>query len=145
MVSTPVGARCRNCAQIKRMVLLLKPVEMARSAAYGVGVAGVGFVIALILPSFGPFLQLLIYGAVGYAAGEAVSTGANRKRAPELGPIAVACLFLGYELGPVLFGLVLGEPFGPRLLLGPILALRSSIMIDVGLLIAGVLAWTRVR
>ena len=32
---------------------------------------------------------------VGFVVGEAVSVGANRKRARELAPIAVACLFLG--------------------------------------------------
>jgi hypothetical protein len=139
MVSTPVGARCPSCAQVKRLVLLVKPAEMARAAAYGIGVGALGVMIASAIP----FLGLLGYAIVGFGVGEAVSIGANRKRARELGPIAVACLFVGYELGLVILGLVLGAQLGPGLFLGPMLALRS--MLSLGLLIGALLAWMRVR
>jgi hypothetical protein len=139
LVSTPVGARCPSCAQVKRLVLLVKPAEMARAAAYGIGVGALGVMIASAIPVLG----LLGYAIVGFGVGEAVSIGANRKRARELGPIAVACLFVGYELGLVVLSLVLGGQLGPGVFLGPMLALRS--MIGLGLLIGALLAWMRVR
>jgi hypothetical protein len=139
LVSTPVGARCPSCAQVKRLVLLVKPAEIARAGAYGIAVGAVGVVIATAVP----LLSLLGYAIVGFAVGEAVSIGANRKRARELGPIAVACLFVGYELGMISLVVVLGGQLGPGMLLGPILALRS--MIGLGLLIGALLAWMRVR
>jgi hypothetical protein len=139
LVSAPVGARCPSCAQVKRLVLLVKPAEMARAAAYGIGVGAIGVVIASVIP----FLGLLGYAIVGFGVGEAVSIGANRKRARELGPLAVACLFVGYELGMIGLVVVLGGQIGPGMLIGPILALRS--MIGIGLLIGALLAWMRVR
>src|SRR4051794_6335365 len=87
LISTPVGARCPTCAQVKRFALSLKPAELAKSIAFGLGVAAIGSIIALFLPF--PFLPWMF---MGFATGEAVSVGANRKRVRELGPIAVVCV-----------------------------------------------------
>jgi hypothetical protein len=140
MVMSPVGARCPTCAQVKRFSLLVKPAELARAIAYGLGVAAIGTIIL----TFIPFLGIIGYAVVGFGVGEAVSVGANRKRVPILAPMAVACLFVGYELGLVVLGVATGFPFGPLLLLEPILALRGGLLI-VGLLIGALLAWMRVR
>jgi B-box zinc finger len=141
MVMTPVGARCPTCAQVKRFSLLLKPVELARAVGYGLGVAAIGTVVL----TFIPFLGLLGYAALGFGVGEVVSVGANRKRIPVLAPLAVACLFVGYWLGLVLFALVSGAPFGLLLLLSPILALPRAGLLVVGLLLGALLAWMRTR
>jgi hypothetical protein len=140
MIMSPVGARCPTCAQVKRFALLLKPIELVRAIGYGVGAAAVG---TLVL-SYIPFLGLLGFAGLGFGVGEAVSVGANRKRVPALAPVAVACLFVGYEVGVVILELMGGVRFGAELLLAPLLALRNNLLI-VGLLIGALLAWMRTR
>jgi hypothetical protein len=138
MVMSPVGARCPTCAQVKRFNLMLKPVELARSAVFGLFVGAIGTVIA----SFIPFLGIIGYAIVGFAVGEAVSVGANRKRAPVLAPLAVACLFIGFEIvvaGPVL---VSGFPIG--VVLSVVLRSFQGFTI-LGLLVGALLAWMRNR
>ena len=100
--------------------------------------------LGTLVLSFIPFLGLIGYAALGFGVGEGVSVGANRKRVPVLAPIAVACLFVGYELGFVILGLVNGVPLSVGLVLAPIFALRGGLLI-VGLLIGALLAWMRVR
>jgi hypothetical protein len=143
LISTPVGARCPTCAQVKRFALLLKPAELARAVVFGIGTGALGTVIV----GFIPFLGLLGYMLMGFLVGETVSIGANRKRARELGFIAVACVFLGYWLGFV-FGIMIQfqgrVPLGPEVILAPIFALRNGLLL-VGLLVGALLAWMRVR
>jgi hypothetical protein len=141
MVDTPVGARCPTCARVKRFVLQVKPVELARAIGFGVAVGAVGTCIYTFVPFLGPLISFAI---VGFGVGQAVSIGANRKRARELAPIAVACLFVGYEIGLVGILATSGSPLGLGLLLTPILALRQQFLI-IGLLIGALLAWMRVR
>jgi hypothetical protein len=141
MVMTPVGARCPSCAQVKRFATLLKPAEIARVIAYGVGAAALGTVVLTYIP----FLGLIGFAALGFGVGEVVSLGANRKRVPILAPIAVACLFVGYWLGLVVLGLTSGATFGPLLLLAPVLGLFRGGLVIIGLLIGALLAWMRTR
>jgi uncharacterized membrane protein len=143
LVATPVGARCPACARVKRFGLLLKPAELARSIAFGLGVAAFGTLIV----GYIPFLGLLGYMLMGFLTGEAVSVGANRKRARELGVIAVACVFVGYELGTVLAIVVQFQGrlvIGPEVFALPLLQLRQGLLL-VGLLVGALLAWMRVR
>jgi uncharacterized membrane protein len=145
LVATPVGARCPDCARIKRFNFLVKPKEFAKATAMGLAVAAVG---SLIL-QFIPFIGLLGLAFIGFAVGEAVSVGANRKRARELGPLAVACFLVGIALGPALtdalnlqFGQVLAD-----VLLVPVRLLlfaRAPLQL-VGLGVGALLAWMRVR
>ena len=140
MVGTPVGARCPNCAGVKRFRMLLKPSELVRAVGFGIAVGAVGTVIYTIIPFMG---ALISFAIIGFGVGQAVSIGANRKRARELAPIALACLFLGYEIGLVA-RLVTETPFDPGLLLFPIIALRQ-IQTLIGLGVGALLAWMRVR
>ena len=80
---------------------------------------------------------------MGFLVGEAVSIGANRKRARELGPIAVACVLAGYELG-VVVGVVNRFGLSPALFVVPLLGL-TNILLLIGLLVGALLAWMRVR
>jgi hypothetical protein len=145
LVPTPVGARCPDCARVKRFAFLVKPREFARAAGMGLAVAAVG---AMIL-QFIPFLGLLGLAFIGFAVGEAVSVGANRKRAPELGPLAIACLVIGYLLEPALSDL-LSLHFAVAIediVLVPVrmlLMFRSPILL-IGLGVGALLAWMRVR
>jgi hypothetical protein len=142
MVMSPVGARCPTCAQVKRFSLLLKPAELARAVGFGLAVAIIGTVIVTIVAQFG--LALIGFAVVGFGVSEAVAVGANRKRVAALAPIAVACLFVGYEIGIVARLVSGGFPLGPRVLLLPIESLFSGLTI-VGLLIGALLAWMRVH
>ncbi len=139
LVMSPVGARCPTCAQVKRFALGLKPVEIARAIGYGIGVGAIGTIIL----TFIPFLGLIGYAALGFGVGEVVSIGANRKRVPSLPPLAVACLFLGYEVGSVALLMYRGVPLSFAIAL-PVAALFGGLTI-VGLLIGALLAWMRVR
>jgi hypothetical protein len=121
--------------------MLLKPAELARAVAYGVGAGAVGTIVATLIPFLGP---LFGYAIVGFLVGEATSIGANRKRVRELAPIAVGCLFAGYWLGLVAFLSVTSPVRGPELLLVPIALLRGGLVL-IGLLIGALLAWMRVR
>jgi hypothetical protein len=138
-ISTPVGARCPTCAQVKRGGSLLKPRELLQAAGYGLAVATVGTVIL----NFIPFLGLIGYAILGFGVGEAVATGVNRKRARELGLLAIACLFVGFVLGVSAFLVLNGVPFSVNLLLASLQALRG--MLIIGLLVGSLLAWMRVR
>ncbi len=139
MVMSPVGARCPTCAQVKRFALGLKPIEVLRLVGYGLVVGAVGSVIASLIP----FLSLFAFAAVGYAVGEVVSVGANRKRAPVLAPIAVACVVVGYDIG--LAGLLVtrGLPLSLALV-APITSLFVGFS-ALGLVLAALLAWMRAR
>jgi hypothetical protein len=144
LVSTPVGARCPTCAGVKRFSLLLKPRELARAVGSGLGVSAAGTIIMALIPLLAFLGPLILYMILGFVVGEAVSRGANRKRARELGPIAVGCLFVGYELGYLVLLAFNGAPLGPQLLLTPIL-LATRGLTGVGLLVGALLAWMRVR
>ncbi|HLZ27345.1 MAG TPA: B-box zinc finger protein [Chloroflexota bacterium] len=146
LVGTPVGARCPTCAGIKRFSINLKPRELARAVGYGIGVSAAGTILVALIPLLAILGPLIEYMVIGFVVGEGVSRGANRKRVPELGPIAVACLFVGYALAVVVLLVSGGQPIGPELLLAPILLLsRGGLMLMVGLLVGALLAWMRVR
>jgi len=140
MVETPVGARCPSCAGVKRFRSFLKPAELVRAVGYGIAVGAIGTVLYTLVPFLGPLISFAI---VGFGVGQVVSIGANRKRARELAPIAVACLFVGYEIGLVA-RFATETSFDPGLLLLPVLALRQ-LQTLLGLLVGSLLAWMRVR
>lgn len=141
LVSTPVGARCPTCARVKRFTVLalIRPRELMRAVLFGLGVA----VIGTIVLGYIPFLGLIGFALMGFGVGEAVAIGVNRKRARELGPVAVACVFIGYELGTII---ALEMRFGGALPLGPGVLIASFRGVTViGLLVGALLAWMRVR
>ena len=145
LVPTPVGARCPTCAQVKRFALLVKPMEMAKAIGLGVGVSAIGTLLLFSTPL--AILGLLGQALLGFLVGEAVSIGANRKRARELGPVAIVCLFVGYVLGTVLLGVSRLGPaaLSPTMFVAPLVILTSQPMLLIGLLLGALLAWMRVR
>jgi hypothetical protein len=124
--------------------MLLKPRELAKAIGYGVGAGAAGTAALSLIPLLAILGPLIYFALVGFGVGEAVSRGANRKRVRELAPIAVACLFVGYELGLVAVLAFSGTSLEPQLLLVPLLALRQ-LQILVGLLVGALLAWMRTR
>ena len=141
MVMSPVGARCPSCAQVKRFVIMLKPAEVARALAHGIGAATGGTILYFFVPFLGP---LISFALIGFGVGEATSIGANKKRVRELSVLAVVNLVIGFVLGFGLFGVLQGGPFRLELFLAPILVLRQPVFL-VGLLVGALLAWMRAR
>jgi hypothetical protein len=99
LVMTPVGARCRSCAQLRKSPLYdVSPTYYLRAVAAGLGVAALG---AYVLP-FIPFFQFFGMLLLGAAVGEAVTRAANRKRGTGLAVVAVVTLVAGAFLVPAL-------------------------------------------
>jgi len=110
LIYTSVGARCRDCAQVRRI-----PTYQI-SVAYllrGIGAAGamgaaIGGLWALLLPqatrAYGFYVLFLALG-IGYAIGESVSWATNRKRGPTLQGIAAAGVILAYLVHNLVAGL----------------------------------------
>src|SRR3972149_2372442 len=76
LVHTPVGARCRECANVRRLP------QYNISAAYLLRGAGgaLGALWAVLLPyQLALFFGLGVGLGVGYAVGEVVSLATNRK------------------------------------------------------------------
>lgn len=98
LVHSPVGVRCRECANIRRIPTYnMSGATFARAGAAAL-VAAVVLGIAWWL--FNPltyFLFGLLVGlAVGYGAGEAISVATNRKAGPPLQAFAVGAVVVAY-------------------------------------------------
>lgn len=102
LVQTPVGARCPECAALKRLpVYAVSPVLYARAIAAGLTTASALGAIWPFLP-FGGFLWLIIAAGIGYAIGEVVSLSVNRKRGPGLQAIAGISMVVSYTIRSLL-------------------------------------------
>ena len=96
---TPVGARCRACAGIRRLPTYnISTAFLARGAgaalAAGVVLGGLWGIFLPFQPSF--FFGLLVGLGLGYAVGESVSAATNRKAGPPLQAIAVVGVVVAY-------------------------------------------------
>jgi hypothetical protein len=96
-----VGARCRDCADARRLPTFqvrsthfLKAVGTAFGLAIVCGIAW--GVIKGLWPSI--YLNLLLALGAGYVIGEVTSISVNRKRGPLLATIGGAGVFLSYVI-----------------------------------------------
>jgi hypothetical protein len=108
LVETPVGARCRACANVRRLpTYSIKPVQYVKAVAAGlaiaivVGVAWAWLRIAVQIPFFGLMTALVLAAGAAYAIAEVVSRVINRKRGVPLQVIASACFVLSYLVSNV--------------------------------------------
>ena len=96
LVQTPVGARCRECARLRRL-----PVFDVTAPVYGKAAAvsaGVGLAAGLVWSLF-PLVGLLSFiqcAVAGYVIGEAVSRSANRRQSRGLKALAVGGVIVAY-------------------------------------------------
>jgi hypothetical protein len=98
LVHTPVGARCRDCAQVRRIPTYNTPATMlvrGAASALGAGIA-LGIVWAIFNPVTYFFFGIIPGLAVGFAVGEMVSLGTNRRAGPPLQAMAVGGVVLAY-------------------------------------------------
>lgn len=101
LVQTPVGAKCPDCARLRPPVQYQVPLNLLlRAASFGLSAAvGVGILWGLLFPP--RFNVLSLFGlfagaAAGWAIGEAISRGANRRRGRTLMALAVVCVVVAY-------------------------------------------------
>lgn len=102
LVQTPVGARCRDCANVRKIpTYSVTPRYYARAVAAGVVTAvGCGVTWGLVIvfvPSV--IMSFLLAPLVGYAIGEMISLAVNRKRGVGLAITAAIMLVFSYLVG----------------------------------------------
>jgi hypothetical protein len=96
---TPVGARCRECANIRRLpTYQISTPYLLRGLASALATGAVlGGIWGVLFP-FGAFFfyGLLLGLGLGYGVGEAVSVAANRKAGPPLQALAATGVVVAY-------------------------------------------------
>jgi hypothetical protein len=114
LVQTPVGARCPDCAQVRRLPTVdVSPAFLARglgaSIVSGAAVgAAWGYAVGSSRGFVGIFI-IFIAMAVGWAIGESIALATNRKRSTTL----QACAVLGVVLAYLVHNLVVGGALLP--------------------------------
>ena len=110
MVHTPVGARCPDCAQLRRLPIFdLDAKSYIRATATGVVLAGAlgvvwGLIFVELLPI--PLLPWIATIGIGFLIGEGVNVAVNRKRGRSLQYIAGGCMVLSYVVAGFISPLV---------------------------------------
>lgn len=95
MIQTPVGARCRECAQLRRLPQFeVSPWLLARSTAGGLIVS----IVAWALLSGIAFLRFFLAILVGVAVGEVMSRLNRRRTSLAIEVAAVVVIVLGFAL-----------------------------------------------
>lgn len=141
LVHTPVGARCRTCANVRRLPQYqVPPSYLARAVGTAVLAGAVlGALWAVLLP-FGVYLLLgLLAGlGLGYVVGEAVSLATNRKAGPPLQAAAALGVLVAFVVRDALLAAgVRGVDFAD--------VLTNDVFGWVVVIIAVVVAMGRVR
>ncbi len=133
LVQTPVGARCPQCAALKKLpVFEVSRVFYIRAVAAGLLSAGVLGAIWPYIP-FSGFFLFFIALIVGYAIGEIISLSVNRKRGPGLQIIAGVSVLVCYVIRSYIeatsgsFLSILLSPYG-------LIAAALGIIVAVGVL-----------
>lgn len=127
MVQTPVGARCPDCAQLRKLpTYSVSTRYYIRAVGTGLGMAVVGGliwgVVHILVPFF--YLNLLWAPAFGYAIGEVISLSVNRKRGTRLAVMAGIALVISYLVS-------ISVPWGLSFRLFDLLAVPLGIFVAV--------------
>jgi hypothetical protein len=97
-VQTPVGARCRACARLRRLPLFEvgAPLLLWAGAA-GLAASVVAGLLWAVIPIGGVF-SFFVSALAGYGIGEAVSRAAKRRRSRSLKVLAVVGVIVTYVI-----------------------------------------------
>ena len=113
MVQTPVGARCPECARVRRLPTfeVSRPL-LARAIAVGLvlGLVG-GLFVGYLTWLLGGFLGLFAVVGLGYVIGELLSLAVNQKRGRALKYVAAGAVIVALSVMSV-FTSVMFTPFG---------------------------------
>ena len=112
---TPVGARCKECANVRRSPIYeVSALFYVKAAGAGLGLALAGGVVWALLRGV-PFASIITSIVVGLAIGEGISRVANRKRGLGLQVIAavsvIASSFAGKAIQAAFFYDLSGQTF----------------------------------
>jgi hypothetical protein len=148
LIQTPVGARCRDCAQLRKLPMFdVRPLDYLRAVGGGLA-ASVGGGLALtfiqmLVPVFG-MLNLVFLAALGYGVGTAVALSTRRKQGPTLGVLAAFAVPIGLALARAALLTVNGADPLVALSVG-FASLIGSAWSLLGLLVAMAIAFSRAR
>ncbi len=130
---TPVGTRCRECANLKRLPQYnISAAHLARGLGAALVVGAVAGAIWGVIP-FG-FIGLMVGAGAGYLIGESVSIATNRKVGVQVQVIASAGVVLAFVVRGVMLislrnweiaDILLYDVFG-------LLALGLAVVVAVG-------------
>lgn len=127
LVQTPVGARCRPCAQLRRLPMYtLSPASLVRvgGVAVALGIA-VGLAWGLLLPFGFGFFALFLGLFAGYGMAAVLDRAGGRKRGPTVQGAAVAGIIVAY----LVRNLVLtGAPIVPNDLWGLLFVAAAAVV-----------------
>jgi hypothetical protein len=149
LIQTPVGSRCRDCAQLRKLPMFqVGAIDYLRAVGGGLagGIAG-GLVIILIQGQFRFFgiLSVMFLAALGYGVGTAVAKSTRRKQGTGLGVIAALAVPTGLALGHATLFIIGGAAPILALLVGFASLLGDSLWNLLGLLLAMGIAFSRAR
>lgn len=136
LVQTPVGARCKDCAGLRRLpTFQISPANLAKTIGSALVLAAVAQVLVAMVRGFGFMLTLL----AGYAIAEGVSAVNNRRRGPAIAWATAISIVIGFHLGQgvIAFIALAALPMALRIQASLGALLSFNIM---GLLIASVAA-----
>ena len=132
LIQTPVGARCRKCAGLKRLPTYeITPKQYVKAVVVGLGSSVVVGIAWAALWGFLWFFNFCLAAGAGYAIGEILSRSVNRRRGLLLEIIAGLCVVVSYMVANV--GLSAGVlTFFADFGLWDLLIVAIGIMVAVG-------------
>ncbi len=120
LVQTPVGARCKSCARLRRPPMYEVSTGVVARAAAAALVTGavMGAIWGFLLPGglpfgfFGLLIALFLGGPIGYFFADVLDRATNRKRGPVMQGIAVGGLIVAFIVHGLVGGALQGDLFG---------------------------------
>ncbi len=143
MIFTPVGARCRECAQLRRLPQFEMRGEVrvrVLGTAAAIAILGGGALGILHLASFGLIMSMIL----GFAIGEALSRVSGRKQGREMEVIAGVTLVLTMIVATTVLFLTAGH-VSPGAAVAGAMTTLTGVYSLLGLALGVVLAVGRVR
>ncbi len=141
MVQTPVGARCRACAGLRRLPMFdVRPPDLVRGFLSGVAASAAGGLVLMFvsaMPGVG-FFGFILMALLGYGVGEAASAAARRRHGRSLGWATVLAVPLGLVLGRAAFFMLVSGAPAALAITAAVAMLVSSIW---SLLLVGLAMW----
>jgi hypothetical protein len=149
LIQTPVGSRCRDCAQLRKLPMFqVGATDYLRAAGGGLaaGIAG-GLIVIFLQGQFRVFgmLGVMLLAALGYGVGTAVAKSTRRKQGTGLGIIAALAVPIGLALGRAVIFALGGVDPALAMLAGFASLLGGSLWNLLGLLLAMGIAFSRAR
>lgn len=131
MVQTDVGIKCPDDARLPRGARagVMKPRQIAKTAAAGVGVALAGMLVVFGIYQIG-FFSLILSGIAGYGAGTLIYRAGGYNGGPLAISVSVAAVLVAFS--PFVLPQLLAGELGFRLIIAPLVAVVLAIIASRG-------------